>query len=152
MILYKILLAQKEKKEAWISTKGSFYNTGWALWDAGFHWAFSYYRVFNYGWLVLNRWCASHGHHFVFFFPPSVYCLTFFVSKFQGSMSTSLSVALIWSISCIHGFDWKSWLFINAFFFKFLSFQNGLSYGCEIGLKLKMIWCSFLQLPWSVCQ
>ena len=80
------------------------------------------------------------------FFPPSVYCLTFFVSKFQGSMSTSLSVALIWSISCIHGFDWKSWLFINAFFIKFLSFQNGLSYRCEIGLKLKMIWCSFFAI------
>ena len=26
------------------------------------------YRVFNYGWLILNRWCASHGHHSVFFF------------------------------------------------------------------------------------
>ena len=52
------------------------------------------------------------------FFPPSVYCLMFFVSKFQGSMSTSLSVALIWSTSCIHGFDWKSWLFINTFLFQ----------------------------------
>ena len=77
------------------------------------------------------------------FFPPLVYCLTFIVSKFQGSMSNSLTVALIWSISCICGFDWKSLLFIINFFSKFLSFQNGLSFRCRIGLKLKIIQCSF---------
>ena len=53
------------------------------------------------------------------FFPPSVYCLTFFVSKFQGSMSTSLSVALIWSISCIHGYlNCIMWLSVRLNFLK----------------------------------
>ena len=74
------------------------------------------FRVLNYGWLILNRWCASHGHPPDFFFPPLAYCLMFFVSKFQGSKSTSLSVTLIGSISCIRGCDWKNQLFIEIFF------------------------------------
>ena len=87
------------------------------------------------------------------FFPPLAYCLTFFVSKFQGSKSNSLSVALIWSTSCIHGFDWKNWLFINTFIFILLSFLNDLSCRYQIGLKSKIIWGSFfLQLPSSVFQ
>ena len=78
-----------------------------------------------------------------FFFPPLAYCLTFFVSKFQGSKSNSLSVALICSTSCIHGFDWKNWLFINTFISILLSFLNDLSYRYQIGLKSKIIWDSF---------
>ena len=80
------------------------------------------------------------------FFPPLVYCLTFFVSKFQGSKSNSLSVALIWSTSCIHGFDWKNWLFINTCISVLLSFLNDLSYRYQIGLKSKMIWDSFFAI------
>ena len=43
--------------------------------QAGFYWhrwranvLYLFYRVFNYGWLILNRWCVSHGHYTVFFF------------------------------------------------------------------------------------
>ena len=79
-------------------------------------------------------------------FSPLAYYLTFFVSKFQGSRSNSLSVAPIWSTSCIHGFDWKNWLFINTLIFILLSFLNDLSYRYQIGLKSKMIWGSFFAI------
>ena len=80
--------------------------------------------------------------HFSFFSSFNI-LFDVFVSKFQRSMSTSLYVALIWTISCNHGFDWKSGLFIHTFLAKFLSFQNGLSFRCQIVLKLKIICCSF---------
>ena len=97
--------------------------------------------------------CLSWSSLCIFlFFPPLVYCLTFFVSKFQGSMSTSLSVALIWSISCIHGFDWKSWLFINFFFFQISLILEWIELQMQDRSQVKDTWCSFLQVPWSVCQ
>ena len=44
---------------------------------------------------------------FFSFFPLLAYCLTFYLSKFQGPKSAGLSVALVWSTSSIHGFDCK---------------------------------------------
>ena len=88
--------------------------------------------------------CLSCSSLCIFLFFSSLNILSnVFVSKFQGSKSNSLSVALIWSTSCIHGFDWKNWLFINTFIFILLSFLNDLSCRYQIGLKSKIIWGSF---------
>ena len=46
----------------------------------------------------------------------------------------------------------KKFIIYQDFFSKLLSFLNGLSCICQIGLKLKIIRCSFWQLPTSVCQ
>ena len=50
------------------------------------------------------------------FFPLVAYCLTFFVSKFQGFLSNSLSVITIWSSSGTHGCYWKNYFFVVTFF------------------------------------
>ena len=52
------------------------------------------------------------------FFPLIAYCLTFFVSKFQGFLSNSLSVTTIWSSSGIHGYNWKKPIFFMTSFFQ----------------------------------
>ena len=78
------------------------------------------------------------------FFPLIAYCLTFFVSKFQGFLSNSLSVTTIWSSSGIHGYNWKKKTFFSwHLFFKLPSFLNHLSYRSLIGLKWKIISCCY---------
>ena len=49
-------------------------------------------------------------------FPLIVYCLTFFVSKFQGFLSNRLPVTKIPSSQGIHGCNWKNHLFHDIFF------------------------------------
>ena len=57
------------------------------------------------------------------FFPLVAYYLTFFVSKFQGFLSNSLSVITIWSRSGTHGYDGKKSFFVLIFFFNLLSLK-----------------------------
>ena len=50
------------------------------------------------------------------FFPLIVYCLTFFVSKFQGFLSNRLPVTKILSSQGIHGCNQKNQVFHDIFF------------------------------------
>ena len=90
------------------------------------------------------------------FFPLVAYCLTFFVLKFQGFLSNSLSVTTIWSRSGIHGCNKRNRFFFMKFFFEWLLFLNGLSYRSLIGLKWKIIssyyrWHISLSVSPSTC-
>ena len=60
--------------------------------------------------------CLSRSSHCIFFLSSISILFEIFVSRFQGSKSNSLPVALIWSISCTHGFDWKKIVCFSNFF------------------------------------